>query len=227
MPPARVNPVEVDARDVDVDMVGRPGQGRELRARGKRTLQRLLDAGAEVFAERGVHAARVDDIVKLAKTSHGTFYLYFSNKEDLFRSLATDVANRMFDLANEMGPISAGPEGYDQLHAWLEQFGELYLKYGAVIQAWTETETSGTNFGRLGTDVLSEFSRVLAGRIAEIGSADVDPQVAALALIAMFERSNYYVVSNKMRIEPSAMLDTLAAVTHASLFGAGANTPAS
>src|SRR5262249_12804599 len=56
--------------------MGTPVQGRELRARGRRTMRKLLDAGVEIFAQRGFHAARVDDIVKLAKTSHGTFYLY-------------------------------------------------------------------------------------------------------------------------------------------------------
>ena len=81
-------------------------QGRELRARGRRTLRRLLDAGAKVFAERGLHAARVDDVVKAAKTSHGTFYLYFANKEDLFRALTLDVAEKMVDLAAELPPLS-------------------------------------------------------------------------------------------------------------------------
>src|SRR6266508_923112 len=71
--------------------LGTPAQGRELRARGRRTMRKLLDAGVEIFARRGFHAARVDDIVKLAKTSHGTFYLYFSNKEELFRALARDL----------------------------------------------------------------------------------------------------------------------------------------
>src|SRR5450759_3866066 len=69
-----------------------PVQGRELRARGRRTLGRLLDAGATVFTDRGFHAARVDDIVKAARTSHGTFYLYFTSKDDLFRALAEGVA---------------------------------------------------------------------------------------------------------------------------------------
>src|SRR5262245_44453372 len=82
--------------------VGEPAQGRELRARGRRTLRRLLDAGVKVFADRGYHAARVDDIVKLAKTSHGTFYLYFSNKEDLFRALVGEVAEEMERLAETL-----------------------------------------------------------------------------------------------------------------------------
>ena len=50
-----------------------------LRARGHRTRARLLAAGAEVIARKGLHAARVDDIVKAARSSHGTFYLYFSS----------------------------------------------------------------------------------------------------------------------------------------------------
>src|SRR5215208_7747217 len=69
-----------------------PAEGRALRPRGQRTVRRLLDAGAEVFAARGYHAARVDHIVRQARTSHGTFYLYFASKEDLFRALSLAVA---------------------------------------------------------------------------------------------------------------------------------------
>ena len=50
-------------------------------------MRKLFDAGMRVFAERGYHAARVDDIVRTARTSHGTFYLYFANKEDLLREI--------------------------------------------------------------------------------------------------------------------------------------------
>ena len=98
---------------------GTPAEGRELRARGQRTMRKLLDAGIEVFGKRGYHPARVDDIVKVAKTSHGTFYLYFSNKEDLFRALALDVAEQMDALADSLGAIAPTPEGFDELRAWL------------------------------------------------------------------------------------------------------------
>ncbi|MGZ4756785.1 MAG: TetR/AcrR family transcriptional regulator, partial [Acidimicrobiia bacterium] len=56
-----------------------PAQSRELRARGKLTMRKLLAAGSQVFAAKGYHATRVDDIVKVAETSHGTFYLYSSS----------------------------------------------------------------------------------------------------------------------------------------------------
>ena len=61
-----------------------------------------------MFATKGYFAARVDDIVKLAETSHGTFYLYFANKEDLFRALAAEVADEMQTLAESLGPLEPG-----------------------------------------------------------------------------------------------------------------------
>lgn len=47
----------------------------------------ILDAALKVFAERGFAAARLDDIARLAGLSKGTIYLYFPNKEALFREV--------------------------------------------------------------------------------------------------------------------------------------------
>src|SRR5205809_3523587 len=101
---------------------GGPAQERELRAQGRKTMRKLLDAGMTVFERRGYHAARVDDIVKVARTSHGTFYLYFANKEDLFRALLADVAQELNALSESLGTIGPGDDGYDELRSWLGRF---------------------------------------------------------------------------------------------------------
>jgi AcrR family transcriptional regulator len=199
---------------------GAPAQTRELRARGQRTLRKLLDAGVVVFETRGYHAARVDDVVKLARTSHGTFYLYFANKEDLFRALVAEVTGEMQTLAESLGPLAPGPEGSASLEAWIGRFADLYEHYGAVIRAWTEAEIGSHEFGRLGTDLLGRFTRVLADRIAPAAPDDLDPVIAALAIVAMLERLNYYVLSAQVRVPRDHMVATLARVTHAALFGA-------
>jgi AcrR family transcriptional regulator len=204
---------------------GRPAQNRELRARGKRTMRKLLDAGAQVFAQRGYHAARVDDIVKLADTSHGTFYLYFSNKEDLFRALAVDVAEQMMHLAEDLPEITPEPAGHTELRAWLEKFSELYAHYGPVIRAWTEAETVASEFGRLGNDLLGEFTRVLAERIRTAGPDGLNAGIAAIAVVAMVERFNYYVLSSSVKVDRDDMLDTLATVIHRGVFNAEGAPP--
>ncbi len=194
-------------------------QGRELRARGQRTMQRLLDAGAKVFAQRGYHAARVDDVVKMAKTSHGTFYLYFASKEDLFRALAIDVATEMAALAGEFPVIEPGAEGRAAIRAWLERFQDLYERSGAVIRTWTEAEMSDTEFGRIGGDLVIEFTARLAARI-RAAAADLDAQYAAMAVVALVERTSYFHATGTLRVDRTAMLDMLTDTVQAGICGA-------
>ena len=182
-------------------------------------MRQLLDAGVEVFATKGYFAARVDDIVKLAHTSHGTFYLYFANKEELFRALAAEVADEMQTLAESLGPLEPGPGGQESLRVWIARFADLYERYGPVIRAWTEAEIGSHEFGRLGNDVMVRFTRVLTVRIAEAAPADLDPTIAAVALVAMFERLNYYALAGQVRARRDEIVDTLAQVTQRAVFG--------
>ena len=47
----------------------------------------IVDAALEVFAERGLAAARLDDIARRAGVAKGTIYSYFPNKEALFQAV--------------------------------------------------------------------------------------------------------------------------------------------
>jgi AcrR family transcriptional regulator len=216
---ARARRARSDGLAVDAaPRTGAPAQGRALRARGRRTLERLLDGGGRVFAERGYHAARVDDIVKAADTSHGTFYLYFSSKEDLFRALALDVADSMLTLARELPALTPDDAGRAALREWVGRFTALYDRCGPVIRTWTEAEIVDTEFGRIGGDLVTQFTRELARRIRE-ADAGVEAGVTAMALVAMIERSTYYVNAEQLRVSRGEMVDTLAGVMHASLYG--------
>jgi hypothetical protein len=47
----------------------------------------ILDAAFHEFGEHGLAGARLDDIAKRAQVAKGTIYLYFPNKEALFREM--------------------------------------------------------------------------------------------------------------------------------------------
>lgn len=51
----------------------------------------ICAAALEVFAEKGFAAARLDEIARRAGVSKGTLYLYFNDKEDLFRAVVRDA----------------------------------------------------------------------------------------------------------------------------------------
>jgi len=48
--------------------------------------EEILRAAMQTFVERGFAATRLEEVGARAGVSKGTLYLYFSNKEDLFRS---------------------------------------------------------------------------------------------------------------------------------------------
>jgi len=198
---------------------GSPAEGRALRPRGQRTVRRLLDAGLEVFATRGYHAAGVDHIVREARTSHGTFYLYFASKEDLFRVLALDVVEELRALTDELGDVEPTARGLRELREWVRRFVALGERNGAVIRAWTEAEVGASEVGRLGTELLGEVAATLAARVRRSTGDGVDPTVASMAVVAMVERFNYYLVSGQIDAPTEQVVDLLADVTYAALFG--------
>jgi len=186
---------------------------RTLRAQGRRTRAKLLNAAMDVFAERGYHSARVDDIVRSARTSHGTFYLYFANKEELFATLAGEVATAFDVVAAQLPTLDPSPEGVVALRAWLDDFTTLYERYPHVLEAWTAAEMAGEESGRRGEAMIGSFVAVLAQRVETSGNRELDPVVAATAVMAMIERYNYYVSRLRVLADREAMLDTLARTT--------------
>lgn len=204
-------------RDVEV-VPGTPAKARELRAQGRKTMNRLLDAGMRVFADRGFHAARVDDIVRAAKTSHGTFYLYFANKEDLLRALAAECATEMDALAERLGPVGPGPEGYVALREFLGEFFSTYRRYGPVLRAWMEGHVDDREVSALGVKAFTDIATALGRRMREGGSDGDNASISAL--MAMLERFAYFLVSRRLDLDPDTMLDTVAHAVHRGFFGA-------
>jgi AcrR family transcriptional regulator len=67
-----------------------PQRDRRWKRRKEARPPEILDAALAVFAEKGFAGARMDDIAARAGVSKGTIYLYFQNKEAVFKSLVRD-----------------------------------------------------------------------------------------------------------------------------------------
>ena len=65
----------------------------------------ICAAALEVFAEKGFAAAKLEEIAKRAGVSKGTLYLYFKDKEELFRAVVRDTVAPNIDAVRE----AAGP----------------------------------------------------------------------------------------------------------------------
>ena len=100
-----------------VDPVPVQGAERPKRRRAD-TVERLLDAALETFADIGFAAASVEDICRRGGFTRGAFYSSFRTKDELFGALFTRETARNIELAEaqltgierETDPVTVGVE---------------------------------------------------------------------------------------------------------------------
>lgn len=63
--------------------------------RGEATLEKLIDAAAAVFYEKGFNGGSIADITRRAGVGNGTFYIYFDSKISVYRHLLQDYSKRI------------------------------------------------------------------------------------------------------------------------------------
>ncbi len=207
---------------------GVPAQGRPLGVQGQQTVRKLLQAGLAEFDERGFQAARVDDVVRRAKTSHGTFYLYFQNKEDLFRTLLRDALQDMDLVTGEFpAAVPASDAGRAALRAWVQRFCDTYATHAIVIRILSQAEIVGEEVWGDGLQLMFRLSEAITagmtaaagpGKAAAPGLAE-HAELTALACLMMLERVNY-LLSVEVRLPRDEMVDRLAAIIFAAFHSA-------
>lgn len=85
------------------------------RRRREATVERLLDAALETFADQGFAAASVEDVCRRGGFTRGAFYSSFRTKDELFAALFTREVTRdlarateaLVGLAGEADPVAA------------------------------------------------------------------------------------------------------------------------
>jgi AcrR family transcriptional regulator len=206
-----------------VDGGASPASRRALRNQGRRTMRRLLDAAMEAFDRRGYHATRVNDVVEIAKTSHGTFYLYFSNKEDLLRALVAEVAVEAQGLYDTLADPSQGAT-WEDLRSWIAQYSALWLRYAPVLRSWTDLASIDPDLGLQVRQTVKALSGALSSKIdSSSASEPVDSEVAGMAVLAMLDRFHYMREFVGDPIDDEA-LDTLCTIVHRAVFGGAEST---
>lgn len=199
---------------------GKPAQGRELGAQGRLTVRRLLDAGLAEFDERGFQAVRVDDVVRRAKTSHGTFYLYFANKDDLFRTLLQDALHDMQLITEDFPVVTSNEAGRAALRRWIHRFTDTYAAHATVIRILSQADIVGEEVYGDGLRLLFKLSEAIAqgmtaARTHQAPDGEVKhAELTALACLLMLERINY-LLSVEVRLPREEMIDRLTAIIYA------------
>ncbi len=179
------------------------------------------------FENRGFHGVRVDDVVRRAGISHGTFYLYFSNKEDLFKALLKDALHDMEIVAGDFPVVTSDDTGLKVLRQWVHKFFRAYAAHATVIRILSQADLVPEEVFGDGLQLFFSTAEAMttgmtaaaqaAGKLQEKEKAEL----TAVACLMMLERVNY-LISAEVRLPEDEMADRIADIMYAAF---GLNIP--
>ncbi len=148
------------------------------------TRSRILEAAVTVFASKGYHDTKVDDIVAESRTSKGSFYFYFPSKQDIFLALVDTFADLLeSQLRDRISSETSGMARVDlALRVCLETFGQYR---GLAKIALVQATGLGIAFEEKRRAVNERFIKIIKENLDEAVADEsippLDTEVAACA----------------------------------------------
>lgn len=77
--------------------------------RRERMRMRLIEAAMLVFTRRGVEGSVIDEVIRTAEVSRGTFYNYFQSADEVLAAVAEEVGNQLLEIVDPVVRPIADP----------------------------------------------------------------------------------------------------------------------
>lgn len=161
--------------------------------------QQILSNARDVFAKRGYHAAKIDDIVAAAGIARGTFYLYFEDKRAIFAEIVDRAFARLalavvrVDTDHETRTVA------DQIEENIQRIVGAFLEDPATTKILL-SDAVGLDpaFDRKLLFFYEEVSKLLESSLADGQQRGIvakgDPRVFAMMTLGAMKEIMYQVV---------------------------------
>ncbi len=157
------------------------------------TRNALILAARQVMAKKGIANTRIADIVNKAKVSHGTFYVYFKNKDDIVSEVVNPVLDKLYDAASiswDKGDIRASIE-----HA-VRSYMEIYSSNADAMGIFVDGSREDEILRRFYLDARRRFNRRILKNLEKASEAGltrkVDLNIASFAMANMVDSFAYH-----------------------------------
>jgi AcrR family transcriptional regulator len=134
--------------------------------------QELLAAALDLFVERGYAATRLDDVAAQAGVSKGTLYLYFTNKEELFKAVVRENVVPILGEAESIVDNFQGPTSdlfREIAFGWWEKIGG--TKLSGITKLMIAESSNFPEVAKFYHDEVITRGNAMIGRMLERGVA--------------------------------------------------------
>jgi AcrR family transcriptional regulator len=175
-------------------------------ARGARTRAALVTAARTVFERDGYLNARLTDIAAEAGSATGSFYTYFSNKQEVFAAVLAEVQDEM--LHPHVREMTDSDDPVALIEAANRAYLLAYRRNAALMRLLEQVASVDDDVRELRRRRALAFVERNARSIRDLqarglADPDLDPELAASALSGMVGRMAYsnYVLGEAWELE--------------------------
>jgi AcrR family transcriptional regulator len=196
---------------------------RFAQSRSRETLRRILDAAVEVFSDKGYSQATIAEIIKRAGIGHGTFWLYFHNKEDLVRYMLKEMVEEFesfgwYEADNvEDFPVTTLPEVENIIRGVMAIFDRYSSIHTPVVQASLESEDFRESLDELNEPFVHIMESKLKEHLEKGLCRDLDPTVTAHIILSMLEYTNLQWIREDIPTDRDTLIHNLSAILYHTL----------
>lgn len=114
-----------------------------VQARSRERVERILDAAAQLLADKGYDAVKTNSIAKRAGVSIGSVYQFFPNRFAIFNALAARYREKIAtSLSRTMGPNSPDRPWEEALEEGFDSLAEMWRNDWAFHSVWSAIQNT-------------------------------------------------------------------------------------
>ena len=169
--------------------------------RKENTRTRLVRASLDVFVDKGIDGATVDDLARAAGFTRGAFYSNFSTKEEVFSALFASVTEELLSIARASVDDAIPPQGETgteqeiadaeamiAVFEAIRPFGrQWYLLYSDAVARSLRDEAMRSELAAQRERLRDEIGQLLMIRMEAAGERPLlEPEDLAQLLVGVF-----------------------------------------
>lgn len=159
-----------------------------VRSKDLSTEQKILEAARQVFFDKGMHGARMQDIADKAGINKAMLHYYFRSKDKLFETIFMDASNHFFPMLNAI--IESDKTVFEKIEVlcieYINQVGKMpYLPVFILSEASRQQQVFLKKLWTRQKLPLKSFTGMIETAVKEKKIKPVDPLQLLMNILSL------------------------------------------
>lgn len=166
-----------------------------MRLPAEQRRQQILDVAVDVFADKGYHAASMNDVAEAAGVTKPVLYQHFPSKREMFVELLSDIGDRLRETISRATSNADGPRQQfeDGFRAYFTFAGEHTSAFSVLFGSGARRDPEFSSFAAA---VEDSIAHIVADLIVVDGQPAGNRLLLANAIVGMTEAATRHWLSH-------------------------------